>query len=57
MPNRDSATTEAEAIGRKLIEVLGDAAVEKTARRCGLGNVVEPRAPLSTSYRSRPSKS
>lgn len=35
MPKRDIATTEAEAIGRKLIEVLGDAAVEKAARRCG----------------------
>ena len=35
MPKRDIATTEAETIGRKLIEVLGDAAVEKAARRCG----------------------
>jgi hypothetical protein len=35
VPNRDIATAEAEAIGRKLIEVLGNAAVERTARRCG----------------------
>jgi hypothetical protein len=35
VPNRDIATAEAEAIGRKLIEVLGDAAVDRTARRCG----------------------
>lgn len=35
MPKEDIATREAEAIGRKLIEVLGEGAVEKTARRCG----------------------
>jgi len=35
MPDEDIATAEASAIGRKLIEVLGEAAVEKTARRCG----------------------
>jgi hypothetical protein len=35
VPNEDIATAEAKAIGRKLIEVLGEAAVEKTARRCG----------------------
>jgi hypothetical protein len=35
VPNGDIATAEAKAIGRKLIEVLGEAAVEKTARRCG----------------------
>jgi len=35
MPDEDIATAEASAIGRKLIEVLGEVAVEKTARRCG----------------------
>jgi hypothetical protein len=35
MPDEDIATAEANAIGRKLVEVLGEAAVEKTARRCG----------------------
>jgi hypothetical protein len=35
VPNGDNATAQAKAIGRKLIEVLGDAAVEKAARRCG----------------------
>jgi hypothetical protein len=33
--NGDIATTEARSIGRKLIEVLGEAAVEKAARRSG----------------------
>lgn len=36
MPAEDEiATREAQAIGRKLREVLGDVAVEETARRCG----------------------
>jgi len=35
MSDRDIATAEAEAMARKLRAVLGDAAVERTARRCG----------------------
>jgi len=35
MPKRDIATIEAEAISKKLARVLGDAEVEKAARRCG----------------------
>jgi hypothetical protein len=35
VPKKNIATTEAEAIGEKLISVLGDAAVERAARRCG----------------------
>ncbi len=35
MPDVDIATAEAKAIGRKLMDVLGEAVVEKAARRCG----------------------
>jgi hypothetical protein len=35
MPKRDIATIEAETISKKLVQVLGDAEVEKAARRCG----------------------
>jgi hypothetical protein len=35
VPKRDIATAEAEGIGRKLMEVLGEVAVEEAARRCG----------------------
>lgn len=35
MPDKDSATIEAEAVSNKLRQVLGDAEVEKAARQCG----------------------
>jgi hypothetical protein len=35
VPTKDNATAEAEAIGRKLVEVLGEESVENVARRCG----------------------
>ena len=35
MPKKDIATIEAETIRRKLLQVLGDEAVEEIARRCG----------------------
>lgn len=35
MPMNEIATAEAEEIGRKLMEVLGDGPVESVARRCG----------------------